>query len=156
MDTLGYYLPCLYACAACLGFCVLFNIHGLGMLVCALGGGLGWLAYLLCAGPSGGNEMIQSLVAAIVISAYAEVMARIRKCPVTPYLLIACLPLVPGAGIYYTMEYAISGDTQGFLSAFIHTLGLAGSMALGILLVGSAVRLSAGYRRGRSTPRRRQ
>ena len=142
------FLPCLYAMAACAGFCILFNIHRAGIFFCSLGGGLGWLAYLLSAGPAGGNDMVQSLVASLVIAAYAEIMARIRKYPTTSYVIIACLPLVPGAGIYYTMEYAVAGETDLFLSSFLHTLGLAGSMALGILLVGSLVRLiTAGRQR---------
>ena len=28
----GYVLPCLYAFLACIGFCFLFNIHGIGFL----------------------------------------------------------------------------------------------------------------------------
>ena len=47
MDTLLYYAPCFYAFFACIGFSMLFNIHGVGMLICAGGGGLGWLVYLL-------------------------------------------------------------------------------------------------------------
>lgn len=141
------FLPCLYAFVACLGFCFLFNIQGLGMVICSLGGALGWLAYLLAGPLCQFNDITQALVASLVIAAYSEIMARVRKCPVTPYVLIAILPLVPGAGIYYTMEYAVSGDTTQFLTSFMHTLGLAGSMALGILLVGSAVRLIGGRRR---------
>lgn len=49
MDTLLYYAPCFYAFFACIGFSMLFNIHGVGMLICAGGGGLGWLVYLLAA-----------------------------------------------------------------------------------------------------------
>lgn len=150
MEALLQFLPCLYAFVACAGFCILFNIHGGGILFCSLGGALGWLAYLLAEGPAGGNDMIQSLVASLVLSTYAEVMARIRKYPTTSYVIIACLPLVPGAGIYYTMEYAVAGETELFLSSFLHTLGLAGAMALGILLVGSLVRLiTAGVRQRR-------
>lgn len=150
MERLLEFLPCVYAFVACAGFCVLFNIHGPGIFFCSLGGALGWLAYLLAKGPAGGNDMIQSLVASLVIAAYAEMMARIRKYPTTSYVLIACLPLVPGAGIYYTMEYAVAGETDLFLSSFLHTLGLAGSMALGILLVGSLVRLiTTGWRQHR-------
>lgn len=141
MQILGRFLPCLYAFAACAGFSILFNIHGCGILICSLGGALGWLVYLLAESPAGGSTILQSLFAAMVLAAYSELMARVRKCPVTPYVLIASLPLVPGAGIYYTMEYAINGDIDQFLNSFLHTLGLAGALALGILLVGSAVRL---------------
>ena len=142
------FLPCVYAFLACAGFCVLYNIHAAGIFFCSLGGALGWLVYLLTADATGGNDMVQSLLASLAISTYAEVMARVRKYPTTSYVIIGILPLVPGAGIYYTMEYAVAGETELFLSSFLHTLGLAGSMALGILLVGSVVRLiTAGRRR---------
>ena len=140
MDILTQYLlPCLYAFVACVAFCILYNIHK-GVWICALGGALGWLAYLL-AGTVFHSDLMQSFVAALFISAYSETMARIRKCPVTGYLLVAFFPLVPGGGIYYTMEHAINGETDLFLSTGLHTLGLAGSLAVGVLLVSSFVRM---------------
>ena len=72
-------------------------------------------------------------------------MARIRKCPVTGYLLVAIFPLVPGGGIYYTMEHAINGETEVFLSSFLHTLGIAGALAVGVLMVSSSVRMWTSY-----------
>ena len=136
----AFLLPVFFAFVASGGFAVIYNIHGRGILICAFGGALGWLAYLLCA-PVFHDEIVQSFVAALVISVYAEVMARIRKCPVTGYLLVAFFPLVPGGGIYYTMEHAINGETQAFLETGMHTMGIAGALAVGVLLVSSAVRL---------------
>ena len=132
-EALLYLLPCVYAFLACIGFSMLFNIHGAGMLICAGGG------------PLVGNDIIQSFFAALVISAWSEVMARLRKCPVTSYLLVALFPLVPGGGIYYTMEHALNGDTELFLDTLMHTLGLAGALAVGVLLVASVVRLFTTY-----------
>lgn len=134
-----YFLPCLWAFLACLGFCVIFNIRS-GIVICCCGGALGWLVYLLIM-LTGASDLFGYFAAALVISAYAELMARIRKCPVTGYLLVSFLPLVPGAGIYYTMEYALRGDTEQFLSQGMHTLGLAGSLAVGVLVMSSAVRM---------------
>ena len=153
MELIRQFLPCLYAFVACAGFSILFNIHGTGILVCSAGGALGWFVYLITAPLAGGNEMVQALLAAVALATYGEVMARVRRCLVTPYILIAALPLVPGAGIYYSMEYAVSGETQAFLNRFLHTLGLAGAMALGILLVGSVTRLAA--ERHKRPPRER-
>ena len=34
-EALLYLLPCVYAFLACIGFSMLFNIHGAGMLICA-------------------------------------------------------------------------------------------------------------------------
>ena len=140
MSELTYYLPCLWAFLACIGFSLLFNIHGVGMLICAGGGALGWLCYLLTA-PLVHSDIIQSFFAALAISAWSELMARLRKCPVTSYLLVALFPLVPGGGIYYTMEHAMSGETSLFLSSLLHTLGLAGALATGVLMVSSLMRL---------------
>lgn len=138
-------LPCLFAFLASGGFAVIYNIHGPGILICGFGGGLGWLAYLLSA-PLG-SDISQTLVAAVVIALYSEIMARIRKCPVTGYLLVAIFPLVPGAGVYYTMEHAVNGENELFLNSFLHTLGLAGAIAVGVLLVSSLARMSTALRR---------
>jgi len=142
----GYLLPVLSAAVACAGYAVIFNIRrASGVLICAVGGALGWLAYLLSATLLH-SEIAQSFVAAIAIAAYSEIMARVRKCPVTGYLLVAFFPLVPGGGIYYTMVHAINGETQLFLSSFLHTLGIAGALAIGVLLVSSAVRMGTDLR----------
>ena len=150
-ETILYFMPCIYAFLACIGFSMLFNIHGIGMLICAGGGGLGWLCYLLAA-PLVHSDIIQSFLAALVISAWAEIMARLRKCPGTSYLLVALFPLVPGGGIYYTMEHALNGETDLFLASLLHTLGMAGALAVGVLLVASFVRLFSDHKNRQSRP----
>lgn len=132
-------IPVLAAFAACAGFSVIYNIHGPGILICALGGALGWLTYLLAGFLW--EDIMQTLCASVVIALYAEIMARIRRCPVTGYLLVAIFPLVPGAGVYHTMEHAVNGENEAFLDTFLHTLGLAGAIAVGVLLVSSLVRM---------------
>lgn len=114
-------------------------MRGKILLLASLGGALGWLVYLLCNPLQ--NDIIQFFFATVAISIYSEIMARLYKAPVTGYLLVSLLPLVPGGGIYYTMEYCIIGNTEMFLETGIHTLGIAGALALGILLVSSFVRL---------------
>lgn len=133
------FLPVLYAFAACAAFCVIFNIRGLNVLYASLGGALGWLVYLMT--EPLGTDIFRCFLAAIVISAYAEVVARFRKTPSTCYLIIALLPLVPGAGVYYTMKYCIQGQFEAFADTGMHTLLIAGAIALGVLLVISMVRL---------------
>ncbi len=134
-----YFLPCLWAFLACGGFCLIMNVRT-GIIYCCIGGALGWLVYLLimlvC-----DNDLVSCFLAAMAISLYAEIMARIRKCPVTGYLLVSLFPLVPGAGIYYTMRYAMEGDTAMFMQQGLHTLGIACCLAVGVLVVSSAVKL---------------
>ena len=87
----------------------------------------------------------------MAVAAYAEVMARLMKAPATGFLVVGILPFVPGGGIYYTMEYCLSGDTELFLTTGIHTFGVAGAVAVGILLVSSITRL---LREGRAPKNR--
>lgn len=145
-----FLLPVLFAFVSSGAFAVIYNIHGPGILICAFGGGLGWFAYLLSA-PLLQSDIAQIFVASVVISVYSEIMARIRKCPVTGYLLVAIFPLVPGGGIYYTMEHAINGEIDAFLSSFLHTMGLAGAIAVGVLLVSSTVRMWASFHASRKS-----
>ena len=144
-----YVLPCLWAFIACAGFCLLYDIHGFGIVLCCLGGSVGWLTYLVVQTVSGSSP-VAAFVAGLVIAGYAEIMARIRKCPASGYLLLAFFPLVPGAGVYYTMEYYLNGDTARFVATGRETLTVAGALALGVLLVSSLVRMiNTFYRRRR-------
>ena len=68
-------------------------------------------------------------------------MARIRKYPAISYLVVSIFPLIPGASVYYTMTYAVKGDMSSFADKGLHTIGIAGAIAVGILLVSTAFRI---------------
>jgi len=134
-----YFLPCLWAFWACVGFGLVFNIQGRGILICGLGAALGWLAYLL-AMRFGIGDILSAFLAAMVIGAYSEIMARIRCCPVTGYLQVALLPLVPGKGIYQAMQHCVAGETQLFITSLLHTIGFAAALSVGAMLITSILR----------------
>lgn len=135
MTWLDVLIPCLSAFLACLGFTFVFNIHGVGKLICGFGGAVGWLVYLLA-----GSTTAAAFLASMSIGFYSEIMARLRRCPVTGYLLVALLPLVPGSGIYYTMRCCMAGDTGQFLTNLLHTLGVAAALAVGAMMASSLFR----------------
>ena len=131
---------CLYSFLGCLGFVFLFNIHGPGALLCTLGGVLAWILYDVVYRISG-SDLIAYFWAALGSSFYAEIMARIRKCPAIAYLVVAIFPLIPGAGVYYTMNYAVQGQMDAFASSGMHTAATAGIIAVGILLASTVFRM---------------
>ena len=133
------FLPCLWAFLACVGFGLIFNIQGIGVLITGLGGGLGWLVYLLVFAWQG-SDIFAAFLAAVSIAIYSELMARVRRCPVTGYLQIALLPLVPGAGIYRAMAYCVEGDTEMFTETLLHTIGFAAALSVGAMLASSVMR----------------
>lgn len=130
-------LPCMIGC---IGFCIVFNIHGRGSLLCALGGTLTWTLYKLALLLGCGN-LISLFWATLFAAFYSEIMARVRRCPAIAFLVVAIFPLIPGAGVYYTMNYAVQGNMDLFIAKGMHTAAEAGIMAVAILLAVTAVRL---------------
>ena len=53
---------------------------------------------------------------------------------------MSLFPLLPGAGIYYTMSYALEGSVNLAVHKGLETAAVAGVMAVGILLVSTATR----------------
>ena len=130
----------------CVGFAILFNEHGGGLWLCTLGGVATWMVYLL-AQQLGYGVYSMNFFATLVAALYAETMARIRKYPVTSYLVVSTFPLLPGAGIYYTMSLGLAGDFHAALAKGLETAGIAGCLAVGILLVSTLFRLPAEWKR---------
>lgn len=131
---------CLYCFLGCLGFAILFNIHGPGVMFCIFGGILAWVSYRIALNAAGG-EVAAFFWASLISSFYSEIMARIRKCPAISYLVVSIFPLIPGAGVYYSMQHAVQGNMDLFASQGTHTAAVAGSMAVGILLASTIFRL---------------
>lgn len=140
---MDFLLPCFYAFLGSLGYCFLANIRTRNhmLFLASLGGALCWGVYLLFGFL--GNDILQAFLATVALAFYSEIVARALKSPATVYLIMGLIPLVPGGGIYYTMEYCISGQMMEFMREGVHTLGIAGALALGILLVTAAIRLPA-------------
>ena len=132
---------CVFVFAACLSFGVAFSLRGKKILFAALGGSLSWAVYLAVVGLLPQGDILANFVAAAAVTLYSELMARRHKTPASVYLVVSFLPLVPGSGIYYTMEYGMAGDTAAFLATGLHTVQVAGAIVVGIVVAGSFVRV---------------
>lgn len=135
---------CLFSFVGCLGFAILFNIHGPGGLLCALGGMLSWAVYLIAL-KIGCGDILAYFWSALFASVYSEALARIRHCPAISYLVVAIFPMIPGAGAYYTMNYAVRGQMDLFASQGMHTIAIAGILAVGILLGSTVFRMYSSW-----------
>lgn len=149
---MSLFLPCLYAFLGCVAFCLIFELHSWQYLLSAgITGATGWLVYLAL---SEWNSVARFLLSTIVVAALAEVFARIYKAPATIFLIIGIIPLVPGGGMYYTMEALINGDMMLFVHHGLETAASAGAIAVGCSLVSSVARILAVKRRERQARRR--
>ena len=135
----GLILPTTIAALGCLGFGFIFNIRRVDLLAASIGGALSWFVYLIMVHYS--NDVFACFMGGIFVSLYSEIAARILRTPSTCYLIIGLLPLVPGAGIYYTMKFCVQGQYAQFAQKGMSTLTAAGAIALGVMLVISIVRM---------------
>ena len=134
-----------FCMVGCIGFAILFNIHGPGIFLCALGGALSWVIYLIVV-RTGYSDIMAYFWSALFASVYSETMARVRKYPAISYLVVSIFPLIPGAGAYYTMNYAVRGQMDLFASQGLHTAAIAGILAVGILLGSTCFRMYASWK----------
>ena len=148
--VLNHSMPVQHAAAyfGCMGFSILFNIHGPGSIICNLGGTITWAVYLLTV-HLGGSDLVGYFWATVFASSYAEIMARVRKYPAISYLVVSIFPLIPGASVYYTMNDVVRGNMESFASRGMHTIAIAGVIAVGILLASTSFRSWALWRRNR-------
>ena len=122
------------------GFACLFNIRGKRLIAAAVGGLLSWLLFVLFRNfiPS---DPVNYFVVALLMSFYAEVMARVQKTPTTTFITTSLVPLIPGGSLYYTMASAFESNLPRFLEKAISTLQLASALALGIIFATTVTRL---------------
>lgn len=131
-------MQCFWAFTGSFAFGLLFNIRGKNNVYAALGGLFGWLIYLFT-GNFTETVLVQFFTAAIVISIYAECMAIWRKTPVTVFIIPGMIPLVPGGAIFYTMQELIMGNYEKSYQMGVHTIAIAGSIAMGILIASFSI-----------------
>ena len=123
-----------------LGFAILYNIRGKKLLFASLGGLLSWLIFVLLKFATD-NEPIRYFLVAVLISIYAEIMARLLKTPTTTFVITSLIPLIPGGSLYYTMAAAFEGNVNAFQTRGFATLQLSVALALGIVLTAALTRI---------------
>lgn len=123
-----------------LAFGIVFHADRKKLGFFALAGAISWLTHYYVTLLTGDN-LYGSFAAAVASSIYAEVLARKQKTPVTVYFIAGILPLVPGKGIYETMEFFVLGDNEKFVQTGLNTLAVAAVIGFAMIVVSSIVRM---------------
>ena len=117
-----------------LGFSLLFKANPRRTGFNALGGMITCIVYVV-ASEVFEQEFLQNFFAALVATAYAEIMASVLKAPATPILACSIIPLVPGGKLYYTTYYFVVGQMSLFKYTLTETLRIAAGLAVGIIVI---------------------
>ena len=124
-----------------MGFSVLYNTRRTKMLISAFGGVIGWGVFLLVNLFVTKSDPLAFMTAAMAVTVYAEIFARIKKTPTTTFLVTGIIPMIPGSSLYYTMNYAFNNDLENFYLTGMYTLKAALALAVGIIIVSTAVHM---------------
>mgnify|MGYP000175820677 CR=1 FL=1 len=92
-------LQILSAFSAVLVFTMILEIPKKYMLYASASGAVGWWAYLMVQN-SGHSSMLAAFLSTLVVAFLSHILARVKKAPVTVFLITGTLPAVPGAAIY--------------------------------------------------------
>ena len=114
-------------------FALLFQVRRGKLLLASLGGLLAWAVYLALR-PVMPQDVPRFFVASVVLTIYAEILARVVKCPATLFLVTAAVPLIPGGSLYNTMRYFVEGDFAASSSQGLNTILLALAIAAGMIV----------------------
>ena len=114
------------------GFAVVFNVQAARLFWAGVGGLLGWAVYLAL-GMVVESDVIRFFFASACFTFYADPMARLKKTPITVFLVPAAIPMVPGASLYRSMSFAVNGAWSSFAPQILYTLLLAAAIAAGIV-----------------------
>ena len=143
-------LQIIFSFFASLGFGIIFNIKGKNLIFASIGGSIGWITYIIL-GKTNIPVVLCYLISSIIISIYSEIMARVLKTPVTAMIIASLMPLVPGAGMYYTVYEAILGNLHNSILKGIQTMSYALSLAVGIILISTITKQISIIRRKKRT-----
>lgn len=123
----------LSAVVGTVSFSVLFGVPREYYPYCGFIGGAGWLVYCLAelflpgSGPC--------FVATAVVILLSRTAAVVKRCPVTIFLIAGIFPLVPGAGVYWTVYHIVMEELFLAVSTRYSAMKEAIAIVMGIVFV---------------------
>ena len=123
----------LAAMVGTIAFSLLFGVPRKYYAYCGLIGGAGWGVYsaagLLWAPAQ------SALAATIVVILLSRLAAVKERCSVTIFLISGIFPLVPGAGVYWTVYYMVTDQLYLAVQTGYTAVKVAVAIVLGIVFV---------------------
>lgn len=129
----------LFALLSTIGFAILFSIPKDSILRAGLVGAIGWTIF------STSSLFFKSTIAgtffaALTVGILGEFLAKHYKKPATIYTIPGIIPLVPGAGMYYTMLALVENEFLTAGSKGTETFFIAAAISIGIIVSASLAR----------------
>ncbi len=122
------------AAAGTIAFAVLFSVPSNLYLACGITGAVGFGVYD-AAVFAGMTPALSTFLATLVVSFLSRFLAVWEKAPAIIFTVTGIFPLVPGAGIYWTAYYLVTGELRQALYAGFDAVKAAAAIALGMIMI---------------------
>ncbi len=129
-----------------LSFARLFDLDAPNSVIAGLVGLLGWTLVILGRG-WGFNTFSAFFLGSAAVTLASEILCRVRRCPITVFLVTGIIPMVPGGLLYLTMRAAVAGEWRSFSGLGLESALMAAAIAAGIIAVTALADVYYGIRR---------
>ena len=136
-DTAGWFVQAVAAFLGTVGFAVLYGVPRKEYIHASVCSTIGWIAYLAMIRLAGATVIESTFVATLVVVLVSRFMAVDRRCPVIVFQICGVFPLIPGAGIFWTVYYIVNKQLSEAFSSGFTALGMAVAIVLGIIFITS-------------------
>jgi len=97
-----------------IGFAMIFHIRPKHLPVAFTGAALSWIFYI-GAEKIWDSHAIAMMIAALGVTVYSEIAARVVKMPVSVIYTPSIIPLIPGSHLYYCMRGFVTDSREVFM-----------------------------------------
>ena len=132
--TLKFLAQLITSAIGSIGFAMIYRVAGKYLPLAALGGVLTFAVYYTVEF-FGLGVFAAALLSAAFSALFSEVFAKIKRAPVSIFLLPCSIPIVPGSALYYTMANFIAKDFAQAWNYLGIALGVGLGIACGIVVV---------------------
>ena len=126
-------LQFIYSFFATIGFAIYVGAPLYSLFASGVVGGLSWSLYYIVFSTSK-NIILSTFLGAFLVGSIGEALAIKYKKPATVFITPGLVPLVPGAGMYYTMSFLVSEDFNKAIASGTEVFFLAAAIAIGIIV----------------------
>lgn len=132
--TMKILLALITSAIGSVSFAIIYRVAGKYLPLAAIGGASTYFVYYTVAFFDMGI-FASALLSSAFSALFSEIFAKIKKAPVSIFLLPCSIPIVPGSALYYTMANFISRDFSTASYYLNQTLGIGLGIAAGIVIV---------------------
>lgn len=136
---MNYFLQFLASTFATIGFGFTFSCPKKAIVFGGISGGIAWVIFQVIKSEFD-SIYWGNFIGAFTVGILGEFFARKFEIPSSVFIIPAITTLVPGAGMYYTMNYFVQGKQNLASTTLQQTLIIAGILAFGLLISSASSR----------------